>query len=74
MHGMGSCKSEVLDGKFLCGAVVKVATVGVPFVAQWLMNPIRIHENAGSVPDWSQVCELHRSSWQQVNPLSKGRD
>ena len=27
---------------------------GVPFVAQWLTNPIRIHEDVGSIPGLAQ--------------------
>ena len=28
----------------------KEVKIGVPFVAQWLTNPARIHEDVGSIP------------------------
>ena len=42
---------------FLCKFPVcqlKIIKVGVPFMAQWLMNPTRIHEDAGSIPGLPQ--------------------
>ena len=33
---------------------IKVCVVGVPVVAQQLMNPTSIHQDAGSIPDLSQ--------------------
>ena len=32
----------------------KLVPCGVPFVAQWLTNPTRIHEDVGSIPDLTQ--------------------
>ena len=31
-----------------------VTKAGIPIVAQWLMNPISIHEDTGSIPDLTQ--------------------
>ena len=30
--------------------IVKISTLGIPNVAQQLMNPTSIHENVGSIP------------------------
>ena len=35
-------------------AALKNMILGVPIVAQWLMNPIRNHEVVGSVPGLAQ--------------------
>ena len=35
-------------------SVVKRVSSGVPFMAQWLMNPTRIQEDAGLIPDLIQ--------------------
>ena len=32
----------------------KILNFGVPIVAQWLKNPTRNHEVAGSIPDFTQ--------------------
>ena len=37
-----------------CEHLSKVAYTGVPVVAQWLTNPTRNHEVAGSVPALAQ--------------------
>ena len=34
----------------LCLSGLRIRLVGVPVVAQWLMNPTRNHEVAGSIP------------------------
>ena len=36
------------------GYPLKSCLVGVPVVAQWLGNPTRIHEEAGSIPGLTQ--------------------
>ena len=34
--------------------IIKIMQIGVPVVAQWLTNPTRNHEVAGSVPALAQ--------------------
>jgi len=34
--------------------IIKNTVMGVPVVAQWLMNPTRNHEVAGSIPALAQ--------------------
>ena len=64
---MFSCTSTITVALFLQIKSFKVkkmtnmTTSRVPFVAQWLMNPTRNHENEGSIPglelsDWIQHC------------------
>ena len=36
------------------GKLHKVGEFGVPVMAQWLMNPTRNHEIAGSIPGLAQ--------------------
>jgi len=44
----------VFYGALYFGCVLKYNCVGVPVVAQWLTNPTRNHEIAGSVPALAQ--------------------
>ena len=50
------CKSDALhfnDFEFSIAFIIK-SSLGVPVVAQWLTNPTRNHEVAGSIPGLAQ--------------------
>ena len=39
---------------YYCSMGKSKSTVGVPIVAQWIMNPTSVHEDAGSTPGLTQ--------------------
>ena len=47
-------KSEEIQTLWYVLAVSKKRIVGVPVVAQWLMNPTKNHEVLGSIPSLAQ--------------------
>ena len=40
--------------EFLQDTGLETVSLGVPVMAQWLMNPTRNHEVVGSIPDLAQ--------------------
>ena len=47
-------KTELREGDDNFLVIFKTKSLGVPVVAQWLTNPTRNHEVAGSVPVLAQ--------------------
>ena len=48
----------------------KKKSIGVPVVAQWLTNPTRNHEVAGSVPALAQWVDDLALPWPQCGPAA----
>ena len=54
-HGAREYRQTIWSLHFMCtGNVQKNKWMGVPVVAQWLTNPTRNHEVAGSIPGLAQ--------------------
>ena len=49
---------------------IKKVILGVPFVAQWLPNLTRIHEDAGSIPGLAQCVEDLALLWLWHKPAA----
>ena len=47
-------KKNIKMVELMCFSLQKEKTTGVPVVAQWLTNPTRNHEVAGSIPALAQ--------------------
>ena len=47
--------------------------MGVPVVAQWVMNPASIHKDAGSIPDpaqWDKELRCRLAAAALIRPLA----
>ena len=53
LHGLVREREKYTDNSS-AGDGQKTQVPGVPFVAQWLMNPTRIHEDEGLTPGLTQ--------------------
>ena len=51
---MRSNQDLTWGGKYKIKQMLETASIGVPVVAQWLTNPTRNHEVAGSIPALAQ--------------------